>query len=85
MNSVKFETSALNDAHDAKKVKSEEDQNNTHLKQNLAMRGLLYTPNVMKADLIETIKTIYSNMTVSEYKIVNVSSDANNSQGAALG
>jgi hypothetical protein len=57
-----------------------------HLKQELELKGKLYTPNVMKGELIQTVENIYNNITIKEYKIVNVGTDANNQNaGAVLG
>jgi len=55
----------------------------THVKQELELKGKLYTPNVMKADLIDTVKTIYKATNVNEYNVVNV--DTNDNQGAMFG
>lgn len=54
-----------------------------HQKQELELKGKLYTPNVMKADLIDTVKTIYKACNVNEYNVVNV--DTNDNQGAMFG
>lgn len=85
-NQVRFETSQQAAAHLAKKIKDDIQQAREHIEQKLVIKDKLYTQNVMKADMINTVKKLYGAMDISEMKFVNVDNDGEKENlGAALG
>ena len=41
-------------------------------REELKMQAECYTDNVMKAKVLDTVKTVYSNLKISEMKVINM-------------